>query len=414
MKKNEVTLSPSYITRFHCIGEKCEDNCCYGWRVSINEKIYKKYKKVVQPEFKEKIRKNITRNRSNSSRSNYAKIRMNEKGECPFLDGDKLCGLQKKLGIEYLSKTCMNYPRTFNVVNGIFEKSLTMSCPEAARVALLNSELMEFNELEESIDVEDYEGRFINTEELKYSNKAKRYLWDLRIFTITLLQNRNYSLGERLIILGLFIKNVENLIEKQQVNYISNIISKYDEMIKDETLKDELNNIPTNLSIQMELMKEINDIRIFDGANVNSKAYIECIIEFLKGIQYTKEATIEEISTRYKDAYEKYYNSFMKEHEYILENYLVNHVFKELFPISSKEGVFYDYVNMVIRYSLIKMMLIGMSAYHEQLNEEIVVRLIYSFSRSIEHSKVFLNKVMNLLKENHYNTMAYMAILIKN
>ncbi|HIG18403.1 MAG TPA: aminotransferase class III-fold pyridoxal phosphate-dependent enzyme, partial [Candidatus Handelsmanbacteria bacterium] len=33
-----------YLTRFSCIGSECEDDCCHGWRVDIDEATYKKVK----------------------------------------------------------------------------------------------------------------------------------------------------------------------------------------------------------------------------------------------------------------------------------------------------------------------------------------------------------------------------------
>ena len=85
-----------------------------------------------------------------------------------------------------------------------------------------------------------------------------------------------------------------------------------------------------------------------------------------------------------------------------------------MFPIISKDGVFDDYIKLVVNYSLIKMFIIGMSAYNKKLDEELIVRLVYSFSRAIEHNKIFLDNTFKLFKENGYNTMAYMSILIKN
>lgn len=413
MKKRTV-LIPQYMKKFHCIGAECEDNCCYGWKVDINENMYKKYKKVINLDLKSMLNKNVTRNRSNSSSESFAKIRMNSKGECPFLCEDKLCKLQKTLGFGYLSKVCMTYPRVSNIVNGILEKSVHLSCSEAARVALLNPNLMEFDEVEEDYDTQNIISAAINTEEAKYSNKVQNYFWNLRIFSITLLQNRNYKLSERLIILGLFIQKIQRCIEEGNIFDIPNIIDNFYKIIKEDGLKEQLRDIPTNFAIQMELMKEINDQRFSFGITPNTKAYLQCVGEFLEGIQYVKECSIEEVAKTYTDAYKNYYRPFMDRHEYILENFLVNYVFKEMFPIASKEGVFDDYMRLVVHYSLVKMMLIGMSSYFKKLDEDIIVRLIYSFSRAIDHNQTFLHKAFNLLRENQYNTMAYMAILIKN
>lgn len=412
--KNRSVLIPNYMRKFSCIGTSCEDNCCYGWKVDINEKMYKKYKKIINKDLKILIDKNITRNRSNSSSRGYAKIKMNSNGDCPFLCEDKLCNMHRTLGPEYLSDVCMTYPRVTNLINDVVEKSATLSCPEAARLALLEKNPMEFDEIFESFDVKTIVKLQINTNDIRYSNKVVKYLWNLRIFSISLLQNRNYNLWERLIILGVFSQKVHNAVNGDNVHSIPIIINEYNVIIEGETLKSELQNIPTNFAIQMELMKEFNDQRFRGTLAPNIKAYVQCVGEFLNGIQYDKESKVEEISERYEEAYLNYYKPFMEEHEYILENYLVNYVFKDIFPLGSKNDIFDDYVKLIVHYSLIKMILIGMSAYYKELNEEMIIKLIFSFSRAIEHSKGFLNKMFNLLKENGYNTMAYMAILIKN
>lgn len=412
--KKRIVLTPRYTKAFHCIGSKCEDNCCYGWKVDINEDMYKKYKKVIKPDLKRMLNKNVTRNRSNPSSESFAKIRMNSEGNCPFLCEDRLCNLHKTLGAEYLSKVCMTYPRVSNIVNGILEKSVHLSCPESVRAVLLNPNLMEFDEVEEDYDTQNIISAVINTEEEKYSNKVQKYFWNIRIFSITLLQNRNYKFSERLIILGLFIQEIHRLIEEGNISYIPNVIEKYNKIIQEGDLKEQLSDIPINFAIQMELMKEINDQRFSFAITPNTKAYLQCVGEFLEGIQYVNGCSVEEVSKTYGEAYESYYKPFMDEHEYILENFLVNYVFKEMFPIASREGVFDDYMKLVVHYSLIKMMLIGMSAHFKGLNENIIIRLIYSFSRAVDHNKTFLQKAFNLLRENKYNTMAYMSILIKN
>ena len=67
---------------------------------------------------------------------------MKKDGFCPFLGKDKLCGLQKKYGEEYLSETCNRFPR--REINFISKKftTLKMACPEAARLCLSSKESM--------------------------------------------------------------------------------------------------------------------------------------------------------------------------------------------------------------------------------------------------------------------------------
>jgi len=70
-----------------------------------------------------------------------------ETGECPLLD-EQLCAVHKELGEYQLSNSCFSYPR--NVLNsgGIVQQTLTLSCPQAARLALLADDAFEIVERE--------------------------------------------------------------------------------------------------------------------------------------------------------------------------------------------------------------------------------------------------------------------------
>ncbi|KYC96141.1 hypothetical protein B4102_3547 [Heyndrickxia sporothermodurans] len=124
-------------------------------------------------------------------------------------------------------------------------------------------------------------------------------------------------------------------------------------------------------------------------------------------------ATIEQITVNYQNAHKEYFLPFLENNEYMLENYLVHYMFKTLFPIL-KDRVFDDYVMLVIHYSMVKLHLIGMAKFHNGLNEELVIKLIQSFSKTVDHSAVYLSDIFEALKKQNFNTMGYMAILANN
>lgn len=396
-----------------CTGSMCEDTCCFGWRIAIDKDTYKKYRECPDKELRERLDKIVTRQRSNPSDTYYAKIKLNKNGYCPLQDEDNLCALQRKLGEEYLSITCTTYPRISNKVNGVIEQSLSLSCPDAARLVLLNTNLMEFDESEEIVSCRIQENKILDTSDLFAVHNPLKYFWELRIFIITLLQNREYLIWQRLTILGLFCRSLDQIVKESKVHDIPKLIGSYQNQIESNIFKEEMNNIPKELTIQMELMKEITDERIFRG--VTSKRFLECFVEFLSGIEYVSDAKKEDIGQRYESAYNEYYQPLIADHEYIMENYLVNHVFKNLFPLAGEKHAFDNYVMMVVHYAMIKLLLIGMAGfYKENFGIEHVIKLIQSFSRTVEHNPNYLKQVFTLLKANGFNTMPYMAILIKN
>ncbi|WP_020061386.1 hypothetical protein [Bacillus sp. 123MFChir2] len=54
------------------------------------------------------------------------------------------------------------------------------------------------------------------------------------------------------------------------------------------------------------------------------------------------------------------------------------------------------------------------ASFHKGLTIDLVIKLIQSFAKTVEHNTVYLKNVLALLKTNEFTTMPYMAILAKN
>ncbi|WP_312109724.1 flagellin lysine-N-methylase [Brevibacillus reuszeri] len=411
-KRTHQTLVPQYMKDFQCIGSFCEDTCCQGWTVSIDKQTYKRYKNIRDKQFAPLIKEHITRVKNETTDFNYAKIKMDSQNACPFLNNDKMCSFQLKLGETYLSSVCSTYPRILNSINGSLEQSASLSCPEAARLALLNPDIMQFDEIELELDSKAIIGKQLDIENV---NLPQHYFWNLRIFSIEVLQNRKYTIPERLLILGIFYDKVQTSIEQNQSGQIPQLIELYKTIVEDGTLNESIKAIPTSYDIQFKLVKYMMDMRVLIG--VNSNTYLECVKETLEGLSYTEEdPNNEELILTYKQASEAYYLPFMANHQYLLEHYLVNYVYKNLFPFQTTgNNVFNEFSLLVLHFSMIKLHLIGMmSFYKESFTEDHVVKLIYSFARAIEHSPAYLYQISNNFKEKEMSTLAHLAILINN
>ncbi|MBX4265170.1 flagellin lysine-N-methylase [Clostridium estertheticum] len=407
-------VQPTYLKAFKCLGSKCEDSCCIGWSIILDKGTFQKYKNSRNIKLKKLFEKSITRKRANNATNeDYGKIKLNNKGECPFLNSEKLCNVYSELGEKYLSNVCTTYPRKSRVIDGQLEKSAVTSCPEIARLALLSESGIEFEEVDEDLDTVNMIVTNLNTQDFIIRNKPQKYIWEIRMFSIQIIKSRDYELWERLIILGLFCKEVHEVSEKKEVDSIPVIIEKYTEMIVKGIFKDSLKDIPSQNIIQMEILKELAEEKILIG--LSSKRYLECFNEFLQGIKYNGDISFNELADNYNKAYKDYYSKFMFKYDYILENFLVNQIFTRLFPFIESDNTYDSYVLLNIEYSLIKMHLIGMSGfYKEAFNIDIVIKLIQSFSKVVDHSNDYLRHIMKLMKDNGYDSMAYMSILAKN
>lgn len=411
-EKMRKIMVPSYFENFQCIGTECEDNCCESdWKIAIDKKTYKKYKEVNHP-IRGELLKYVKRDRKNSDTENYARIIPNSCGSCSFLDEDKLCGIQKTLGEDYLSNVCLQYPRYFRIVDGVVEKSLTFSCPEVARAALFEEQKMEFFVKEELEANRINLTGFVRTNENKPGFDINSVFWDLRIFTIEVLQNREYSIEDRLIILGLFYKNVQDYLNNRNGRKLLALIAQFRVYVQTKELMSTINEITPQRQIQMKFLLSLALLRLNKG--VNDLRYLGLIKKVLIGVGCTEDKSESEIMESYISSYNNYYLPYIKNNEQIFEHYLVNHVFKELFPLSKTNCVFEEYVKMVLHYALIKLHLIGIAGYYEDLNDKIVVGTIQPLVKVVEHSQIFLSTMMDVVKKNNYSSMAYMAILVKN
>lgn len=400
-------LVPEYLAEFNCIGGSCEDTCCAGWNVTIDKKTYQTYRKVKNPEISDKLNRYVKRNRKQNSEANYAKFVLDEDEKCQMMLEDGLCSIHKYLGEEFLCNTCAVYPRNLTKVGNTIEKSLTLSCPEAARIVLLREDGIGFIETEEPKDTRGLMNKDLILE--KYP-----HFWDMRIFIIQLMQSRRQSIEIRLILLGLFFQKIEQLNSRELADQLPEIMNDYLGRLDNLEFIESLQNIEGNSKFQINLSKELIQYRLSDGAL--SEKYIAILKQILDGLDLDEDKgkfDIDETLFKYKNSLENYYEPFMQKNEYMLENYIVNYVFKNLVPYDYN-SLFESYMMLIIHLNLIKVHLVGMAAHQNQLNENMVIECVQQIAKTIEHHLTYLSNVREGMEESGYTTMAHMFILIKS
>ena len=112
MKQTFVYFQPEYMNDFKCDGQSCKGHCCKYWKIDIDKDTYKKYTSIKPKRQSKEITQKI---KFEKSKNKYY-IQLNDNLFCPFLTDDNWCYIQKKYGADYLSNTCMTYPRkTFKI-----------------------------------------------------------------------------------------------------------------------------------------------------------------------------------------------------------------------------------------------------------------------------------------------------------
>lgn len=383
--KREI-LQPSYFDTFSCIGSSCEDTCCAGWKIQVDKKTFHKYRKVSKGPIAKVLRTNITRERTNPSDSNYAKIKMDENMDCAFLNEDKLCNIYIELGENYLCHTCTFYPRQMNEVDNRIEKDLSVSCPEAARLILLNPEGIDFIFQEEQFD---------RNIPLTYKAVSTLY-WDIRMFAIQILQSRHTTIEPRLIVLGMFMEELQAIPQDEWVQKLPVNIKKYEGILYHS---EQLNlNVHANLPNDLEMVQITYILTQFQkDYELHNPRFSECITELEEGLQLFGEDTLQHSVTLYNKYEQEYYKPFFEEYNYILENYLVNYLFKNTFP-QNPSRFNKEYTQVLMCFLFVKVSLIGMAGYHQTLSEEMVIKFIQSFTKTLENNPIFLDFMEKVLE----------------
>ena len=199
-----VNYSPQYVNKFSCLGSKCPETCCHGMTIDIDKETHSKYQKI-------KIEgitniPNLLQKKDNPTEKHFSSIKSRKDGYCSFLGNDGLCSIQKKYGEDFLSHTCYTFPRK----NINFKENklvtLSVSCPEAARLCLSNKNSMEiyedkfYKKKKFNLVSEKFETPFANTGNLIINtvyqllqNEKISYLNSLVIFNKLLEEQLNIS-----------------------------------------------------------------------------------------------------------------------------------------------------------------------------------------------------------------------------
>lgn len=400
-----------YMDEFQCIGDQCEDSCCAGWTVNIDKSSYKKYQKVNAPQLKQLFNHSLKRVKGKQlSANNYATIKLDANNHCPLLDRKGLCQIHSQMGERALSKTCRTYPRFANSIDGMLEVSATLSCPEVARLALLNKNGIGFKESE--LDLDGLAGKHQVNTKTASAQSPNKYLWQLQLASIELLKDRRIPVWKRLLILGMICQAIDSEAGNLTSELVDKKVQMYLTLVTSEQSNIKLDNLETDPAITLGLIGKFIALRQEIGTK--QPRFTECY-ELATNYLTDNQSEDADFRARYLDALENHYLPFMAEHEYILENYLVNYVFQSLFPAKPNDSLFENYLTLVVNYTSIRMYLVGMAgALKEDFSVNHALQLIQTFVKAVEHSSILLKAMRDYFKERGLDSMAMMSFMLKD
>ena len=393
----QITV-PDYYQKFSCSGAQCEDTCCSGWwDINIDRDTYQKYQHsenpTLAPLFKIALSKNTQPDADD--KNNFGMMQMRPGGECHFLQADKLCAIHKHMGAQALSDTCRLYPRYLNQFGSQRENSLGISCPEAARLILFNPQTMQFTTIapDPAIDGKLFTSYRFPLQSIGDPRQVE-ILNDFRAVIIAILQFRAVSLGARMMLLGFLMEDAEKIVFAEKFTHASELLptlQSYVDMLADPArLQAQFDQIDPDIPHKLDVVK-----RLMDGALSRraSPRFKECLLAATEGLESkTGIAT----PVLYAQNHTALSRPFFQDKEYIFENYLVNQVITRLFPFT--RGSYLDlYRELVGSLSVIQVLLVGIAAQNQGLNEALVLKLFQTFARNSNHNHSYLEQLIAAL-----------------
>lgn len=398
---------PKYLTKFSCIGPECSDSCCVDWTIHIDKATYYKYRNSKnKSDFNKFIMSNIRRIRKSQTDSTYGETLKSEDGRCEFLDDDDLCLIQKKLGHEYLSLTCQEYPRYYYKVDKYFYAGVHLSCPEASRLALLEKEKLEFHTGNIYINPKSKIIQFENDIKNNYLIGNYKKIFNT---SIGIMQNRAYTVEKRLMILGIFI----NKLEKAKFNEVMSITEKFSENEFLKLYADRLNDVDSKYYTQLYTlitMSAKTDAVAKSSSSIKYSSYkmeaVDNIFDDAKDDDQALDIYINKGLYRYRDV--------VKEKAYILENYIVNTMFESTFPLNQENvhDIFLNYMKITVEFVMLRTTLAGILVKQADVANDTLVNIIQLHSKSMIHNRDTVNNFIDYLKNNDAYSLSGALILI--
>jgi lysine-N-methylase len=407
-------IRPRYADQFRCIAGACEDSCCVGWSVPIDKQTFDKYQLIPAGSLRASIDINVVRSPRNGNGSEppeYAFMQLPPSKKCPMHNADNLCQIQLEQGEGYLSRTCSTFPRKTHTIDKLEETTLTLSCPEAARIVLTSTRLM--GDLDKQHSVTPWDD--------KPGSHATpiSYFWPIREFTVALLQNRDYALWQRLFLLGTFSRRLETVFEAGAQGNFSAMETGFSQAIAQGALRESMASMPANNALQLDLVLGVAKLRL--GAADLSPRLGDCLNAFLAGIGHETQS-FEKQCEAYAAAYKDFYEPFFLKFPGTLENLILNMVFRSMFPFGI--GIFANqkaidparqYALLVTEFALIKGLLIGVAGSRKkEFCLDDVVRTVQLVTKHFEHSEHFVGYCLKILASKGLDNIYGLTMLLRN
>lgn len=405
MKKvTDTLLLPAYLPRFTCIAGDCEDTCCAGWNIPLDKASFLRYQASIDPLLRPLISQFVKKNPKSTRANEYAQISLRDDDcrSCGFLSEQKLCRIQERLGGEALSEVCSLYPRTIHRCQGLGRMTLTLSCPEAARQALLHEDAFEFVGQVQTLP------QSAMIEILPHFGFAMEGIDEVQALTIQLLRSPETPLSRRLMLVGLLCEGLVELARAKRPADLPVFLSSFERSLDDGSAMARLSGFYTDTEIQAQVSEAF--FRIGWNTYPLSPHSRKVWLEITEGLGLSG-GSLAMLVPRYEEGLRKL-EPALAAVPWLLEHFVLNEALREFFPWGSTHPK-QHYATLVFRFVMVRLMLAGRAVGREApLTPEELAETVQVACRRYAHDRNNPKNVDRFMAEKDWESLDRLFALL--
>lgn len=397
-------LMPRFVERFRCIGPSCEDTCCSGWTIYIDKKSYKAYRAEDSPAL-DQLKSNMERRDNPSNTGEYAMIKtIGPQRQCSALQ-DGMCAVHAHLGESYLSHTCHTYPRTHRRLLGQVEQSISLSCPEAARLALLAEDALDFVEAPVQLRLP------MLTQVSQAFGIVPEQMGEVRMFCLNLMRTRELPLWQRLALLGTFCDTLTQLCSAGEQATIPTMIDDFVRLIENGELMAVLEPIQPDHTSQAMVFATLWAEKGFEATSPFQQQMIQQIASRF-GADAHGQVSAESLVGAYRRGL-AHLDEALVDTPWLIENYIVNEIYGQLVPFSGSSP--YDsYLQLISRFGLLRLLLaVQCNTEGEVPSAATLASTVNLHCRRFQHDPSYAKRVKEALYDSGWAEMSRLYKLLR-
>ncbi|MCE3255592.1 MAG: lysine-N-methylase [Rickettsiaceae bacterium] len=347
------------MSDFKCQADKCPDDCCTRWSVSVDPNTKNLFEKEA-PEIL-KLTEEV---------SGEVKMIKNQTGNdntntCIALGADKLCKIQKEYGPRFLPDICYSYPRSYKRFKNDVYMTSNIGCPESAKHAILAKDGYQWNE----VQPERMNSYISDLTRSSFAEQSPENIVGVCNQFLKAIDNWQNSADETLVKLIISTIKLNKVNQAEWINSVEEILNQASIGDIDEKLQEAKNN---GFNLQNSLDNLLAGLRELTSDRSKRIKYEE-----VTNLIYSEAKNYAQI----KESWEQGAKESMDK---ILKNYLKAKLTETLFPIACYFSDIKDELVLIaVQYIYLRLALMCYAKQNEgKISDDLVVTIVQTLERT--------------------------------